>query len=222
MAFYLVENMSTVSVGWDFFEEPVNKASSRMDYADPDTVSATAAHVRFKNARNQGYPLNPTTMPKRVRWMTARKDTPDVLPWFVVSERFRQFVEAFEPGVHQFIPVEVWRDKTGSRVERYYWFNVCRRLESVNREHTSYVWKESIHDPDDGFWSDQILNREDMSWTKVPDAKLVFDSRKIGSHAIWCDPHILTFGHRLCSQAFGEAAIGEQFVGLNCSPREER
>lgn len=221
MAYYLADITSTVSVGWDFFDEPVTSAGSRMDYACPESVSVGAQRARFRNARDYGYPLNPDTMPKRIRWMTARKETPDILPWFVVSERFRRFVEDFEPGVHQFIPVQVWRDKEGERVEPYYWFVVCRRLDSVNRVQTSWVWQTSIHDPSDGFWTDSIHNRNDHSWTKIPDARLVFDTLRIGLHHIWCDPHLLTGGNRLCSNAFGEAAAKEEFVGLTISPREE-
>lgn len=192
-----------------------------MDFAKPDAVSEKALRSRFGNARDQGFPLNPDTLPKRVRWQGAQKRTPDILPWFVVSERFRELVEKLEPETHQFVPVEVWRDKKGDRVEQYYWFNVCQRLDSVNRQNTTYMWEASGKSETEGFWTDALLDTKTFQFTSIPDAKLVFDTRKIHGHHIWCDPHILTFGERLCSDSFAKAAERAAIVGLVCSEREE-
>ena len=52
----------------------------------------------------------------------------------ICSEAFREVIEAYDPGVHQFEPVQIVR-KDGSVEEgTYYWFIPCTRLWSLDPE----------------------------------------------------------------------------------------
>jgi hypothetical protein len=61
----------------------------------------------------------------------------------VVSGRFREIVDQFEPGVHQFLPVR-YVEQANVLAERY--FITCNRLDSVDRIRTTMI----LHK---GMWS---------------------------------------------------------------------
>ena len=61
-----------------------------------------------------------------------------------VSEKFRSAVESVEPGVHDFLPLEL---RYGSRetyeVHQYYYFHICRYLTSIDAEHSNLKRSET-------------------------------------------------------------------------------
>lgn len=212
MVYYLVANSRGVEryaeTDWDILDMPVPEVARRAQFADPESVN-WRSKVSSANPMEQGYRLDPETLPKRVLWANGNRELPDVLPRYAVSPRFRDLVEQFEPGVHQFVPVEIYKDRNGSPVATYYWFIVCQRLDSVDPEHTTYKWTLD-RTGKDGFWD----NRD------VPEAKLVFSNKMVAGHHIWHDPHMLSYKNWLCSDDFAEAAIAADFTGLTVSPRE--
>ena len=186
-----------------------DKALSTIQFSDPDQVGWRGQDAN-RNKLGMGHRVRPETVPSAI---TIRSDTyplPDVLAHFVVSSKFRDLVERFEPGIHQFIPVDVYLPSRTDPIETYYWFNVGQRLDSVDREHTTYRW-DLDWTKENGFWSKR----------GVSDAKLVLSTARIGAHHIWVDPHVLTFNSGLCSNSFGEAAIAAKLSGLSVTPREE-
>ena len=56
----------------------------------------------------------------------------------VPPERFREIVETFEPGVHQFLPV-TYVDRSGKTLAQRHYFVACNRLDSVDRAQTTMV-----------------------------------------------------------------------------------
>ncbi len=57
-----------------------------------------------------------------------------------VGERFKTLVESFEPGVHQFFPLELFR-KDGTPVdEPYYIFNCTVSFDSILLKHSEAKW----------------------------------------------------------------------------------
>jgi hypothetical protein len=198
---------------WDILDVPVREVNGRIEYADPDNVHWKAKKDNATK-RNQGYAVNPDTMPKRVLWASGKYDVPDILPWFAVSPRFRDLVEQFEPGVHQFLPVEIYKKRTGAPVATYYWFVVCQRIDSVDRAHTTFDWQAPKDEPEAGHWSAHIFKTEPLEMIKIEGAKLVFNNSQVAGHHIWNDPHISPGGDHLCSDAFGKAALAANFTGL--------
>ncbi|MEM7748546.1 MAG: DUF1629 domain-containing protein [Pseudomonadota bacterium] len=61
-----------------------------------------------------------------------------------VSEKFRTAVERFEPGVHDFLPLEL---RYGSRksydAHQYYYFHICRYVTSINAERSNLTRGET-------------------------------------------------------------------------------
>lgn len=87
-----------------------------------------------------------------------------------VNQRFRDIVEGFEPGVHQFFPLEIlWKDWTFA--QDMFFFNVCNRLDSLDHElSTAEISKAGFLRPETGTW--------------------VFNKNQIGNHHIWWDKYI--------------------------------
>ncbi len=141
---------------------------------------------------------------------------PDVITWFAVSPRFKDLVEQFEPGVHQFVPVDIYHARKGDPVATYYWFIVGQRIDSVDREKTTYIWEEGVR----GVWVDSLMDKTTWEFEKIPGAKLVFSNSKVAGHHIWHDPHVLSFNNGLCSDEFGEAIIANGMTGVAVTPRE--
>ena len=61
-----------------------------------------------------------------------------------VSEKFRSAVEGVEPGVHDFLPLEL---RYGSHdtydVHQYYYFHICRYVTSINAERSNLTRGET-------------------------------------------------------------------------------
>ena len=79
--------------------------------------------------------LDETVMPDRLVIEKRRKSMPDGFlsqsSIFVASARAKEIIESFDPGVHQFFPLDVtWRngDPVGGE---WYSFNVYARQDSV-------------------------------------------------------------------------------------------
>ena len=187
----------------------------RIEYADPDSVHPSALQDNV-SAREQGYWVKPETMPKQYLWANGGRPIPDVLPGFVVSSRFKDLVEDYEPGVHQLVPVEIYHSRGGEPVATYYWFIVGQRLDSVDREHTTYILENGIRD----VWVDSRMDTKSWTFEKIPEARLVFNNLQVAGHHIWHDPHVLSFNNGLCSDAFAEAFKANGLTGVAATPRE--
>jgi hypothetical protein len=188
-----------------------------IEYAQPDKVHPSALRENVA-ADEQGYWVKPETMPKQYLWANGSKPLPDVLPGMVVCDRFRGLVEQFEPGVHQFVPVEIYKSKKGDPVATYYWFIVGQRLDSVDRERTTFMWKAPADDPAAGYWSDRHFDPQTSRMVQMDNAKLIFSNTQVSNHQIWNDPHVMG-GERLCSDAFAEALKASGMLGVAATPR---
>jgi hypothetical protein len=130
-----------------------------------------------KRAGQQGLPVEPDNLPKRLKWGHGelKKGIPDFEKYFgifIASDNFRRVVERHEPGVHQFVPVEItW--KNGGTSIPYYWLYPCNRFDSINDALTTFEARESEGRP--------------KRWMHRPGGKLVFDLGKIGGTHMWLD-----------------------------------
>ena len=122
---------------------------------------------------DSGRRVKPESVPKVIRWNTKRKLL-DYETKFrrTVSDRFRALIEEIEPGVHQFEPIQ-FINKDGSELAVRWFWQVCNRLESVDRETTN-------------------LDTSRKGWRRPPleRAILFFDPRKIGDAKFWHDKHV--------------------------------
>jgi hypothetical protein len=138
---------------------------------------------------SRGIRLDPTTLPSRIRFRCKPRvrPLPDVLepaPQFLATRKFRDIVEALEPGRHQIHPVIMtWKD--GSPTEDRWIVIPTQRLDTADRERTTFVMKSN---PAQGWswWDDP--SREDKS---VPPGRFVIDPEKVVEKHLWQDKYLM-------------------------------
>lgn len=204
---------------WDTLDVKLQDYRAGIEYLNPDEVQLKSSRTNISK-KAQGYHVKPECMPKKVLWANGSRPIPDVLPGFIVSPRFKKIVELFEPKVHQFLPVDIYKARKGSSSATHYWFIVGQRLDSVDRDHTTYMWKTSKANPEHAYWAGDVFDREEGGMKPIENAKLVFSNTKTSGRHIWHDPYLLTFDNGLCSDEMADALRREEFSGLGIAYRE--
>ncbi|CAK0762329.1 conserved hypothetical protein [uncultured Gammaproteobacteria bacterium] len=200
----------------DVFDDPRKNPLSEMEFADPSSVDGIALNESSRGVlMEHGYPVKTETAPKKFLWGGGKRKLPEILGFqqiLIINDRFKNFVEQFDPGIHQFIPVDVYKAKAGEPVAKYYWFNVLARVDTVDAQLTTCKLMPSYGGT--AFWTDQ-----DENFQRFPGAKIVFDDGKAAGHHVWVEPTLLVGRPYHCSTAFGETAIAANFTGLVITPR---
>jgi uncharacterized protein DUF1629 len=90
----------------------------------------------------------------------------------VVNQRFHDLVEQFEPGVHQFFPLKIFRSDGSPLDDDYYIFNCAVGLDAI------------IHSSADPAWA----NAADGTPILYVDFDKQFEISRpaIGDHHMWC------------------------------------
>ncbi len=143
-----------------------------------------------------GRAVKPDHVPTRIVRKGSKQTLPDVdwaVGMYFVNDRFKDVIERFEPGVHQFFPTD-FLSKDGTLQAHMYFFNVCNRLDSVDRDLTT---------------AELELGR---TWRPDKGGYLVFNLRQIGKHHIWHDKHVLKGLY--VSDALHDALIEAGITGL--------
>lgn len=135
-------------------------------------------------ALSSGRRVKPESLPKVMRWMSQRQLL-DYEAAFVptISERFRALIEEIEPRVHQFEPIEFIAKDRSPLGSRWFW-QVCNRLDTVDREKTDLVMGNVIWRTDESIPKDQRIG-------------YVFNLFQIGNAQFWFDKHQCSM--KLCS-----------------------
>lgn len=200
--------------------DPVNEviggeaAWADLRFQDPEAVDRLAK-IPGRVPLGQGYAVAPDSAPKSFLWKSTSKRPPAYAfgnnSVMLVSSRFRDLVDQFEPGVHQFLPVNVYSSKTATEpFDQYYWFVVCNLIDSINPERTTLTWRGEYDERIEGglrrgFWKYD----HDMS----PPPRAVFDLKRIGNRQLWRDPYY-TRDYVNCSDTFGDAMIASGLSGF--------
>jgi hypothetical protein len=185
----------------------------KVEALEGDVAKATAIITPDDGVGTGGFPKDPTNLPKRVKWMDPNGNpVPDFdqTPMLNVSERVKQLVETFEPSVHQFVPVE-YIDKNERFLENRYWFVVCNRIDSLDRERTTMLFV-----PGQGWMSPLVAKKLGMD---IPDninpdlpANLVFNLGQIGDTHLWHDKFLGTGA--FLSDEMAKALLSAGVTGL--------
>jgi uncharacterized protein DUF1629 len=151
------------------------------------------------NQLNAGRPIAPDFVPTHVKrqrplkhpladYMSAPKGAS------YVSGAFKDLVERFEPGVHQFFEMKVTSRK--QELDTMYLFIVCNRLDSLDHDACvpPILPGDVLYNP-----------------TYGPSDKRVFSQRQIGGAHIWCDMHELGIW---MSNAFAHAVFETGLTGV--------
>jgi hypothetical protein len=137
-----------------------------------------------------GFRVQADGLPKVVRIADARHlidlDTDGALKY--ASARARHLIERFEPGVHQFEPVD-FVDRNGAKLADMFALFVCRRLDSVDRDHTNMLLSPSYWRP-----ARDVARRKPglvpPGYDLDQPSRCVFSERQVGSAHLWRDIHI--------------------------------
>ena len=159
-----------------------------------------------------GFRVKAANLPKVVRIIDPRHlvdlDSDGALTY--ASARARDLIERLEPGMHQFEPV-VFVDYDRKKLADMFVFFVCRRLDTVDREHTNMILSPHYWRPArDVFRRKPELVPLDADLEAEPNQ--VFSLSRIGGAHIWRDKHIADSMY--VSDAFVETFYEEGLTGL--------
>jgi len=197
-----------------------NAAWADLQFLHPETVDRKAT-LPGRSPMGQGYPVVTDSAPKAMLWKSKSKFPPDYAfgnnSIMLVSARFRDLVEQLEPGVHQFLSVNMYNSKAVAEpFDQFYWLVICALIDSLDPEHTTITW--------DGEYDVIYNGMRRGSWhfdhSASPPQKAVFSLRAIGDRHLWRDPYY-TRDYVNCSDAFGEAMIAAELTGFGLRHYEQ-
>ena len=129
---------------------------------------------RFQfGVRYEGLPYSPfvATQIKHKNFCDAF----NIIGYRCFSDKVRQIIEEFEPGLHQFFPVELQAKDRTPYTDKYFIFNACTTIDAVlDSAHLIGPNEPRWHTKSDGsprFWMGPFLR--------------AFSSREIGDRHIW-------------------------------------
>jgi len=190
----------------------------KIEVADKTADAGFDANTAATYPARQGRPILPEHVFTRVEWQESGPvpDVETVRGMLVVSDRFREIVEKFEPGVHQFLPVD-YVDGHGAGLAKRYVFVACNRIDSIDRAQTTMVLFK-------GLW---VPARDlDRRKQEIPpgidvnaEPRLVFNNAQIGGRHAWSDMFLPLYGPFL-SDALAMALQAERFTGIALGKQE--
>ena len=129
-------------------------------------------------------------MPNQVRWIENKDNPPLDFGMYKqenISARARDLIEALEPGIHQFFPVQ-FVNRRGTFLEERYWLVVCNRLDGVNPGKSNVVMATA------GWIAPDVAARLGYD---LPDGvstdrptRLVFNQSAIAGKHFWQDQYL--------------------------------
>jgi len=198
---------------YQLYEKPLGHTSLDFDFVDGDMKKVENEDRRIDIGINPpdwsiamrfGRRVKTEFLPTRIRPTTNQNRMPDfaiVRLAQICSAKFRDVVEILEPGVHQFVPVEVVR-KNGDHVADMFWFVPCNRLDTLELE--------LLYPP---------VNHHGRYRGAGGDSRIVFSRSRIGDHHVWIDKRVIS-GFIWVSDKFHDAAVEAGLIGLNLVAQE--
>lgn len=155
-------------------------------------------------------PVDASRMPTQARLRFAwSKPIPDVFPTpglNSVSKRFRDLVESFEPGAHQFFPLKLF-GLDGSPLDgNYYIFNCAVGIDAI------------VHTASEPKWATDVTGRP-LLYAGM-EKNFEISRQAIGDHHLWCGKTVAT-RELFSSDAFYEAIKHNEITGLDAVYRKE-
>lgn len=149
-----------------------------------------------------GRPIDTTHLPTRLRPKLRRQTLPDVMSdalGYIVSDRTREIVEGFDPGIHAFYPLTfVWN--TGEPEQTHFLWVFQRALKALS--------PDGIDPPYPG---PNKLYLGHM-FAAHPNARYTFSKAAIGDAHAWSDPQ-LSF-KRYISDSLAQAFLDAPLSGF--------
>lgn len=207
MAYFLYEDNNDK---YGLILDYVDKEPSEIELIDDSKDGGTRIN-RF-NSYTKGRSVKPETVMKNLMIGGRKRKLRGILQTFskifAVTDEFRKIVEELEPGVHQFLPVDlIWRDET--LAEKRYLLFVGQRLDTTHKEKTTMKWR-------DFFWD---IHAESEVESDPSLDKIVLSSDAIGSSHLWYDKHLISMP--IVSEVLGERLRSSRITGIGLKPIAE-
>ncbi|MFN0192232.1 MAG: imm11 family protein [Aestuariivirga sp.] len=141
---------------------------------------------------NTGLRLPSELVPKEARMQRGEKFY-DVYNNFQiapgVSKRFKDLVESIEPDVHQFFPIEVFRqDGVTPYGEPFWLMNICTRVDAICIEKSDMYQRGEdrgpLYDGDYPWYGRYVI--KSMDYGTGPPRITIYKDRVVG-RSMWCD-----------------------------------
>ena len=150
---------------------------------------------------SSGFWFNPNNMPTSAH-QTRNKRVPDVFPMpgcNAVSQRFKDLVDEFEPGVHQFLPLNLRRESGSPIEENYYVFNCMISIDAILQKESGLSWG--------------VVEKLNLPFISIrKDKPIVMSSPAIEGRHLWKGLYLQPTGSGVfCSDAF-ERALKNQKI----------
>lgn len=162
-------------------------------------------HFWLVRPLNQGKPLeHPERMPSIgyiPKPFTEFFPVISIFSQFAVTKEVKDFIESWEPGVHEFYPITPVLEKTGEVMPvTYYVLNICNLLDSVVLDHPGVIVER--HGEGEKSW---------VSWSMKTGINMVFHREVVHGKHLWRDRGAKTWV--FASDAFVEALEAQKFEG---------
>lgn len=126
-----------------------------------------------------------------------------------VSPRFREIIERLEPNVHQFFPIELVNKKRETLASHWIWVP-CNRIDSFDREHTTWVLKRGrLWMTPNNFSNDELP----LGYDRSQPLRIVFNANQVGDHHFWRDM-LLRMDPLYCSDKAADAIAEAELSGI--------
>lgn len=163
---------------------PLYLAAFEVDEKYKQLSFAHSQANRDRNYNNKPYPLE--IFPDKMVQISAHKLLPDILYsgtlHLALSQRFKDIIETFEPGLHQFQPVEVITKSGKPSETQYYYFRNLQCLDGCVDYEKSILSDDSI--PGRKF-------RPRLAW--FGDDELAMKRSLIEGRHFWHDKHFSSY-----------------------------
>lgn len=137
----------------------------------------------FRNVLEWGVPIEGEHMPKEYFFKGPVRQIADFNNMWgsaLVSQKFKDVVEALEPGIHQFFPVKAYWPGKKPVEDKFYWFHICTALDSVSEEASNLDARKVIYSP--------VYEKEvTRGWRNYNNENLVFSASDIEGLHLWQD-----------------------------------
>ncbi|MCX8255335.1 hypothetical protein RHCH11_RHCH11_02891 [Beijerinckiaceae bacterium RH CH11] len=190
-----------------------------VEFLHPNKVDWLA--TRKSNPMTVGCAVDPETVPRMVRRCGKQSvhvvDVGVTHDTMLISERVRDVMEHAEPGVHQFLPVDVYISPRPfeigeAPVARSYWLVVGQHFDFVSAEDTHQP-RAAVINPD-GSTAPRLW---DFSGTLTnqpkSNAPVIFDREAIGERQMWVDRSFINAHHPFISDDLGREMIEMNLYG---------
>jgi Immunity protein family (Imm11) len=182
--------------------------------ASPDGGLNLHDHYRFTSGRA----VKPEFMPKRMKWPDHHWIADFEGGYLLtISQRAKQRIEPFEPGTHQYLPVEFY-DSAGIFLEMRCFLIGCNRLDGMDRSHAMMIFDRGLWRP-----ARDLRDRPEAippGFDVTAPAKLVFNKAQIGRAHLWSEKHLVSGHGYWISDELGEALCASGYTGLRLSKVE--